>query len=91
MNKRALTAIEIEAFAQSSPTAPDERRQAVSDDSGDYPSKPETPPRAALRWLIDSLAVARVGMAGVYVGVLLDPSDVSGDQADRKDRPDGIG
>jgi hypothetical protein len=42
MNKRALTTIEIEAFALSSSTAPDERRQPVSHDGGDYPSKPET-------------------------------------------------
>ncbi len=80
MNKRALTTIEIEAFALSSSTAPDERRQPVSHDGGDYPSKPETRPRAALRWLIDTLAFAGAGMAGVYVGVWLDPSDVSGNQ-----------
>ena len=88
MNKRALTTIEIEAFALSSSTAPDERRQPVSHDGGDYPSKPETRPRAALRWLIDTLAFAGAGMAGVYVGVWLDPSDVSGNQASRKDRSD---
>ena len=80
MNKRALTTIEIEAFALSSSTAPDERRQPVSHDGGDYPSKPETRPRAALRWLIDTLALAGAGMAGVYVGVWLDPSNVSGNQ-----------
>ena len=73
MNKRALTTIEIEAFALSSSTAPDERRQPVSHDGGDYPSKPETRPRAALRWLIDTLAFAGAGMAGVYVGVLARP------------------
>jgi hypothetical protein len=88
MNKRALTTIEIEAVALSRSTAPDEQRQPVSLDSGDYPPKPETRPRAALSWLIDSLAVAGAGMAGVYVGVLLDPSDVSGDQTGRKDRPE---
>jgi hypothetical protein len=43
MNKRALTTIEIEAFALSSSTAPDERRQPVSHDGGDYPSKPGDP------------------------------------------------
>ena len=90
MNKRALTTIEIEAFALSSSTAPDERRQPVSHDGGDYPSKPETRPRAALRWLIDTLALAGAGMAGVYVGVWLDPSNVSGNQTSRKDRPDWI-
>lgn len=88
MNKRALTTIEIEAFALSSSTSPDERRQPVSRDGGDYPSKPETRPRAALRWLIDTLTLAGAGMAGVYVGVWLDPSNVSGNQTSRKDRPD---
>ena len=58
MNKQALTAIEIEAFALSSSTAPDERQQPVSHDAGDYPSNPETRPRAALRWVIDTLALA---------------------------------
>jgi hypothetical protein len=87
MNKRALATIEIEAFPLSSSTTPDEPRQPVSHDSGDDPSKPETRPRAALRWLIDSLAIAGAGMAGVYVGVWLDPSDVSGEQTGRKDRP----
>jgi hypothetical protein len=91
MNKRARAMIKMETFALSSSTAPDEERQPVWHDGGDYPSKPETPPRAALRWLIDSLAIAGTGMAGVYVDVLLDPSDVSGEQTGRKDRPDGIG
>ena len=82
MNKRALTTIEIEAFALSSSTAPDERRQPVSHDGGDYPSKPETLRRAALRWLIDSLALAG---AGLYTGVWLDPSDLSDNRTSRKD------
>ena len=62
--------------------APDERRRPVSHDGGDYPSKPETLGRAALRWLIDSLALAG---AGLYVGVWFDPSDISGNQTSRKD------
>ena len=90
MNKRALTTIEIEAFALSSSTAPDERRQPVSHDGGDDPSKPETRPRAALRWFIDTFALAGAGMAGVYVGVWLDPSNVSGNQTSRRDGPDWI-
>jgi hypothetical protein len=85
MNKQALATIEIEAFALSRSTAPNDQRQPVSHDGGDYPSKPETWRRAALRWLIDSLATAGAGMAGVYVGVWLDPSDVSGEQTGRKD------
>jgi hypothetical protein len=91
MNKRALATNEIEAFALSRSIARDEQLQPVSHDSGDYSSKPETRPRAALRWLIDSLAVAGAGMAGVYVDVLLDPSEASDDQTSRKDGPDGIG
>ena len=88
MKKQALTVIEIETFTLSSSIAPDERRQPVSPNGGDYPSKPETRRRAALRWLIDSLALAGAGMAGVYVGDLLDPSNVSGNQTRRKDWPD---
>jgi hypothetical protein len=84
MNKRALTAIEIEALAPSTLTAPDERREPVSLDGGDYPAKPETPRRAALCWFIDTLALAGAGMAGVYVGAWLDPPNVSGNQTDRK-------
>jgi hypothetical protein len=85
MNKQALTAIEIEALVRSTLAAHDERREPVSPDDGDYPSKPETRPRAALRWLIDSLAVAGAGMAGVHVGVWPDPPDVSGNQTSGKD------
>ena len=65
MNKQALTTIEIEALASSTLTAPDERRQAASQDRGDSPSKPETRRRAALHWFIDTLALAGAGMAGV--------------------------
>jgi hypothetical protein len=31
----------------------------------------------ALRWFIDTLALGGCGMAGVYVGELLDPSNVA--------------
>jgi hypothetical protein len=88
MKKQALTAIEIDALAPSTLTPPDERREPVSLDGGDYPSEPETRGRAALRWFIDTLALAGCGMAGVYVGVWLDPPNGSGDQTSRKDRPD---
>ena len=80
MNKRALTVIEIEAPAPSTLISPDERREPVSLDGGDYPSKPQTRRRAVLRWFIDTLALAGGGMAGVYVGVWLDEPNVSGDQ-----------
>jgi hypothetical protein len=85
MKKQALTAIEIDALPPSTLTAPDERREPVSLDGGDYPSKPETRGRAALRWFIDSLALGGCGMAGVYVGVWLDEPNVSGDQISGKD------
>ena len=85
MDKRALTAIEIEALVPSALTAPDERRDPVSLDGGDYPSNPETQGRTALRWFIEALALAGCGMAGVYVGVWLDSPDVAGDQTGGKD------
>jgi hypothetical protein len=61
MKKQALTAIEIETFTLSPSAALDERRRPVSEDDGDYPSKPETRRRAALRWLIDSADAVWVG------------------------------
>ena len=85
MNKQALTAIEIDALAPSTLTAPDERREPVSLDGGDYLSKPETRRSAALRWFIDTLAFAGAAMAGVYVGDWLDEPNVSGNQTDGKD------
>jgi hypothetical protein len=85
MNKRALTAIEIEVLDPSTLSAPDERCEPVSLDGGDYPSKPETRRRAALRGFIDTLAFAGAAMAGVYVGEWLDPSNVSGNRTDGKD------
>ena len=65
MNKRALTVIEIEALAPSTLISPDSRREPVSLDGGDYLSKPETRRSAALRWLIDTLALAGAAMAEV--------------------------
>jgi hypothetical protein len=79
MKKQVPTVIEIEVLAPSTLSAP-ERREPVSLDRGDYPSKPETRGGAALRWLIDSFALASCGMAGVYVGVWLDEPNVPGDQ-----------
>jgi hypothetical protein len=84
MNKRALTVIEIEALAPSTLVSPDERREPVSLDGGDYLSKTETRGSAALCWFID-LALAGAAMAGVYVGDWLDPSNVSGKRTDGKD------
>ena len=84
MKKQAPTAIEIDALAPSTLSAP-ERCQPVSLDGGDYPSKPETRRQAALRGLIHSFALASCSMAGVYVGDWLDPSNVSGNRTDGKD------
>ena len=80
MKKQALTVIEIETFALSTSAVLDELRRPVSEDAGAYSSAPETRRRSALRWLIDSWALAGAGMAGVYVCDLLDPSHVPGNQ-----------
>jgi hypothetical protein len=85
MNKQALTVIEKDALASSNLTAPDERREPVSLDGGDYPSKPETRRGAALHRLINSFALASCSMAGVCVGIWLDEPNVSGDQTGGKD------
>jgi hypothetical protein len=85
MKKQALSAIEIDALTPSTLTAPDERREPVSLDGGDYSPKPETRRRAALRRFIDTLAFAVVAMAGVNVSVWPDEPNVSGDQTSRKE------
>ena len=87
MNKRALRVIEIEALAPSTLISPDERREPVSLDGGDYLSTPETRRSAALRWFIDTLALAGAAMAGVYVGDCLDPpmTPSARSQEDRSD------
>jgi len=85
MNKRALKVIEIEALAPSTLISADERQEPVSLDGGDYRSKPETRRSAALRWFVDTLALAGAAMAGVYVADWLDPSNVSGNRTEGKD------
>ena len=72
MKKQGLTAIEIEALAPSNSATTDERQQ-VSGASGAYTQEPETRPRSALHQLIECFALASCSMAGVYVGVWLDP------------------
>jgi hypothetical protein len=79
MKEQALTAIETDALAPSTLSAP-ERCEPVSLDGGDYRSKPETRGRAVLRRIIESFALASCGMAGVYVGAWLDEPNVPGDQ-----------
>jgi hypothetical protein len=73
MKKQALTAIEIETPGMSNSAATDERQRPVSNDSGAYTQEPETLRRSTLRRLIDCFALASCSMAGVYVGVWLDP------------------
>jgi hypothetical protein len=85
MNKQALKATEIETFALSTSAALDELRRPVSHDGGDYPSEPETRRRSALRWFIDTLALAGAGMAGVYVGVWLDPPNSNPNRVDTEE------
>jgi hypothetical protein len=51
----------------------------------DYPSEPETRRRSALRWFIDTLALAGAGMAGVYVGVWLDPPNSNPNRVDTEE------
>jgi hypothetical protein len=81
-------AVVIDAvLAPSTLIAPDERWEPVSLDGGDYPSKPRTRRRAALRWFIDTLALAGAGMGGVYVGVWPDEPNVPSDRpAGKTDR-----
>jgi hypothetical protein len=85
MNKRAHTVIEIEALDPSTLISPDERREPVSLDGGDYLSKPETRRSAALRSFIDTLALAGAAMAGVYVGVWLDPPNSNPNPVDTEE------
>jgi hypothetical protein len=83
MKKHDLTEIAIDALAPSTLTARDERREPVSLDGGDYPSKPETRRRVALRGFIDTLAFAGAAMAEVNVSVRLDEPNVSGETSSK--------
>jgi hypothetical protein len=88
MKRQALTAIDIEAFTPSTSAALDERLRPFSHDSEEHLVKQEIWQSAALRWLIDSLALAGGGIAGIHISDLLDPLNVSGNQTHRKDWPD---
>ena len=82
-------AVVIDAvLAPSTLIAPAERREPVSLDGGDYPSKPQTRRGTALRWFIDTLALAGAGMGGVYVDAWLDEPNVPSNRPARKDGPD---
>jgi hypothetical protein len=77
MNKQVLAEIEIETFVVSASAPLDTPGEPVSEDAGAYPSKRTTCGRSALGWFLDTLALAGCGMAGVYVGVWLDPPDAA--------------
>jgi hypothetical protein len=80
MNKQVLAEIEIETFVVSASAPLDKPGQPVSEDTGAYSSKRTTCGRSALGWFLDTLALAGWagrGMAGVYVGVWLDPPDAA--------------
>ena len=85
MNKQALKAIEIETFALSTSAALDELRRPVSHDEQEHPPKPEIGRSTALRWFIDTLALAGTGMAGVYVGVWVDPPNSNPNPVDTEE------
>jgi hypothetical protein len=85
MNKKALKTTGIEAFALSSSTARDKRRQRVSHDEQEHLPQPETGRSAARRWPIDTLALAGAWMAGVYVGVWLDPPNSNPNPVDTEE------
>jgi hypothetical protein len=74
VKKQALTTIEIETLAPAASAEFDER-QPLSEDSGADLSRPKARQGMALRWFIDGLAFAGGAMAGIYVGVWLDPLD----------------
>jgi hypothetical protein len=71
VKKQAFTTIEIETLAPATSVEFDER-QPLSEDSGADLSRPKTRQGMTLRWFIDGLAFAGA-MAGIYVGVWLDP------------------
>ena len=72
MKKQALTMTEIETLAPAT-SAEFDQRQPLYEDSGADPSSPKTRRGMTLSWFIEGLALAGGAMAGVYVGVWLDP------------------
>ncbi len=89
MKKQALTMTEIETLAPATLAEFDER-QPFSEDSGADLSRPKTRQGMTLRWLIEGLAFAGGAMAGVYVGVWLDPLnfDPNSEDTEPKEWPD---
>ena len=81
MKKQALTMTEIETLAPSTLAEFDER-QPLSEDSGADLSRPKTRQGMTLSWFIEGLALAGDAMAGVYVGVWLDPLNFGPDSED---------
>jgi hypothetical protein len=75
VKKQALTTIEIETLAPATSAEFDER-QPLYEDSGADLSSPKTRQGVTLRWFIEGLAFAGGAMAGLYVGVWLDPPNL---------------
>jgi hypothetical protein len=72
VKKQALTTIEIETLTPATSAEFDERQPLYEDSEAD-PSRPKTRRGMTLSWFIEGLALAGGAMAGVYVGVWLDP------------------
>jgi hypothetical protein len=72
VKKQALTMTEIETLAPAISAEFDEW-QPLSENSGADFSRPKTRGGMTLSWFIEGLALAGGAMAGVYVGVWLDP------------------
>ena len=81
VKKQALTTIEIETLTPAMSAEFDER-QLLYEDSGVDLSRPKTRRGTTLDWFIEGLALAGGAMAGVYVGVWLDPPNFGPDSED---------
>jgi hypothetical protein len=85
--KQALTMTEIETLAPAT-SAEFNERQPLFQASGAGLSRPKTRQGMTLRWFIDGLAFAGGAMAGVHVGVWLDPPnfDPNSEDTEAKER-----
>ena len=81
MKKQALTMTEIETLAPRI-SAESHERQPLSQNSGADLSTAKTRQGMTLRRFIDGLALAGGAMAGVHVGVWLDPPNFDPDSED---------
>jgi hypothetical protein len=81
VKKQDLTTIEIETFAPAMSAEFDER-QLLYEDSGADLSRLKSRRGTTLDWFIEGLALAGGAMAGVYVGVWLDPPNFDPNSVD---------